>query len=202
MSAWRKKTLWDVDPKLRMDIMRGMILDISPVFRPYPEKPKQTRLPTGESIPTIYYNDIVRICDLYGCDFKFVALPPESPVGGSYTAATPSSRPLIQIEIASIPLYYWFIPTLAHELSHAIQYQLYRDVWTQIPGYSEKLSVQLAFEWEACRLSYYVYKAHFYDPQNPIPHPTFRVYRSRDSHQGLIDNFRNHGYVLEDDLKP
>jgi len=196
-------TLWDLHPDMRMDILKRMIVTIKePILRDYTQK-KYAHVAGLGFFPLIWKNDLERLCDVYDCDFKFITDDNDElseGAGGFHTER--GKRPLIYINAdyrkpgPPVTTHY-MITTISHELGHAIQYKLYGHPAYHIPGYGRLLSAQWAFELEACRLSYYIYKAYFTEVISDIHPNRFRSYRSKADKLFLLESW---GPSLKDDM--
>jgi hypothetical protein len=84
-----------------------------------------------------------------------------------------------------------FVSILAHELAHAIQWNVYGHPRTHISGYRKLLSANLAFEQEACRLAFFIWKKLMSDR---VPGLTTSFFRS-------YDKLANQLFLLQTDSK-
>jgi hypothetical protein len=188
-------TLWDLHPKIRLDVMTAMI--VAPPgwkLRPYTESKRWKGTPGFGPFPLKWVRDAERLCAFYNC--KFTMTPGDEESGSGWFQYWKKDKPG-EICLLSIPeedgtcfMPSWqFVATLAHELSHAIQWKFYNNPIRHLPGYGKRLSVQLAWEIEASRLSVRVWKKLMYDTIPDIPPKEFRCYMTKKSRLFLLEEW-------------
>jgi len=172
---------WNLPPDMRMDILKIIIPTTERLLfqESFPRENSWGNIP---QFPEDKLSDLEYLAGIYGSRLE---LREDSNSG--FDPKGP--KPLIYLGINKPMLLRDIVTSMSHELAHALQYKLYGNATYCIPNYTKLLSVQLEFELEACRLSYYVYKAHFARILPRLYHSTFMVYRSRENQRFLLDNW-------------
>jgi len=189
-------------------------------FRPYvdPKTGNWKEVPNAGCFPLKRFNDAKRLCAWWGCEFEFRFPPPGAPYGGGFRSGDgPGVKkgPALN-DLPAIPRLIWidvpadqdgtrflshrtFVTTLAHEIAHAVQWRFYGHPGEHLAGYGRRLSAQVAFEQEACRLAFHVWKELLIcDKCDDLTPKDFDDYRTRRSHKYILKNWPG----MVDDLDP
>jgi hypothetical protein len=150
---------WNLPKEQRFKELKKLIIPAPfTVLRDYGKS--WNSYPELSNFPSIWVTDLHRLSDFYGCDFAFRKSDSVS-FGGQYSSL--NDRPIIYVtKYLNERTGDYFLSTedlvitFSHELSHRIQHVYY----SKHP--KNKLSKdKIAYEKEAERLSYFVYKEYF-----------------------------------------
>jgi len=201
MSKKTFPTLWDLHPDVRMDILKRQIA--APpgwILRDYSAEQKGPwkGTPGFGSFPLKWIHDAEQLCAFHGCQFKLLPSKTNFDWGSFHAGSKRANDPRrITIYVGDDAQGDRFLPsttfasTLSHELAHAIQWNVYGHPRTHIPGYRKLLSANLAFEQEACRLAFFIWKKLMSDRVPGLNTSSFRSY----------DKLANQLFLLQTDSK-
>jgi hypothetical protein len=169
--------LWSLPKDERLRLLRALIHPIN--WRPCTARPR--RLKPGEPFPAAWRRDLRRLCKLYGCRLR-VQLVRADDERFAITGVYSSRKRTVHLvgERGGIISSYSLCTTWCHELAHRIQHIFYRDV------NDKARDARVAYEHEAGRLGYFVYRAYLAHLMDLHPN-SFRVYQSKSAQRWLMD---------------
>ena len=161
----------------RIRLLKLTIIDVPNLF---------SSQPSGDKVPSVWVTSMKHLCEIYNCQFKYLLEPIKSngiclPGTSYYKSGT---RPPI-VELGWYPkrkdqMEDWII-TFFHELGHRLQHIFYGGRLA-LNNYKQALD----YEKEACRLSYFLYKAYATKALPSLPyHRSFSDYNSQASQEFL-----------------
>lgn len=171
MRCKTKHSLWNLDPSLRLEVMERMI---SAPKGWNPKKQSQLQTATEE------------LAAHYGCTVQ-IKRKEESDVAGYFL----TGGVLVIVVTPDESKEYVLTPddlvsTFCHELAHRIQWIFYGDPRKHIPHYGRRISANLKYEREACRLSYRIWKRLFRQVCPELRWADFDCYRSKAQQDILL----------------